>query len=88
MARRQTIEEIERRAEQVLSEERQVLAGLELCLRELAVHCPPEGRLGMHLATAAQEIRPWLGGGDPSTITSLYMLLRELERDMPGREEA
>jgi len=85
--RNNTIEEIEARAAQVIAEERQVLGGLVLCLRELAVYCPPEGRLGLHLAAAAKSIEPWLAGGEPASITGLDQLLRALERDMPGRED-
>jgi hypothetical protein len=52
-----------------------------------AVHCPPEGRLGLHLASAAKSVGPWTGGGDPATITALYELLQTLGRDMPKRED-
>jgi hypothetical protein len=82
-----TLEEIEAGAARVIAEERQVLDGLVLCLRELAVHCPPEGRLGLRLAAAAKSIEPWLVGGEPSSITALDQLLRALERDMPGQDD-
>src|SRR5215217_8250307 len=55
----QTIEEIERRAADVLEQERQALRALVDCLREIAVRLPVESRLPLDLAKAAGTLELW-----------------------------
>jgi hypothetical protein len=88
-----TIEDIERRAAEIRVEERQALATLVVCMREIAVRCPIESRLPMQLAEAATSLsryatRPLEGEeeaavGIRATVGQYGVLSRLIEASMP-----
>jgi hypothetical protein len=88
-----TIEDIERRAAQVLSEERQVLSTLVHCLRELAIACPVESRLPLTLAEGAQTLEVFTNNprhthADLALSSALDGIRRSVALDMPREGES
>lgn len=83
-----TIEEIEARAAEIRQAEMDALAALVACMREIATHCPPEGRLGLRLAKSSQTMDLWAesdGRQDLGVIVGVRDLCDALAHDWPDR---
>lgn len=78
----QTIEQIEARAQRVRAEERDALDVLAHCMREIAVRCPTEGRLGLRLAQSAKSVELWSGGSGSTAEMGGHLPFNKLCRDL------
>ncbi len=78
-----TIEDIERRAAEVLEAEKQALAAIAACLREVAVRLPPDSQMPLKLAKAAQALAH-NDYCDPATrVWRTFYLLDVIDQHMP-----
>ena len=79
-----TLEELEARAAQVQAEEREAIAALVHCIREIAVRCPTESRLPLELARAAERLSVYTHHGDADVGIVFSLGKFGLARDLGG----